>query len=206
MTSVYMDADYLAVYKQKKKIFGIFWAVTGVYAIFCIAWWIFYMGLPYADPQQSLPKACVYVVSVLYVIFAYLYLSIPGSRIKRYFKPMSYLSEGMKNEEKNYFYVFEKKTLQKDNIDVWGCIFETWSKKKQEWLDREAYWDNEKPLPPFESGDYVRYIVQSNIIVQYDIVEKHALEFEEVDEYDEAEEDDYIPEDGETSGEEGVNL
>ena len=178
MTSVYMDADYLAVYKQKKKIFGIFWAVTGVYAIFCIAWWIFYMGLPYADPQQSLPKACVYVVSVLYVIFAYLYLSIPGSRIKRYFKLMSYLSEGMKNEEKNYFYVFEKKTLQKDNIDVWGCIFETWSKKKQEWLERIAYFDTEKPLPDFKNGDFVQYIVQSNFIVQYDVIKRGAIEFE----------------------------
>ena len=56
MTSVYTDADYLAVYKQKKKIFGIFWAVTAIYVIFCIAWWISYMGLPYADPMQKLPK------------------------------------------------------------------------------------------------------------------------------------------------------
>lgn len=202
MTSVYTDADYLAVYKQKKRIFGIFWAITGVYAIFCIAWWIFHMGLPYAHPQQKLAKACVFTASVLYVVFAYLYLSITGSRVKRYFKLMGFLSEGMKNEEKNYFYVFEKKTLQKDNIDVWGCVFETWSKKKQEWLDREAYWDNEKPLPPFESGDYVKYIVQSNIIVQYEILEKHALEFEEIDDEAEYEEDDYVPEDGETSGEE----
>ena len=99
------------------------------------------------------------------------------------------------------FYVFEKKTLQKDNIDVTGCIFETWSKKKQEWLDREAYWDNEKELPPFESGDYVKYIVQSNIIVQYDILEKHALEFEVVDEDSEEEEDDYLPETEEMEGE-----
>ena len=199
MTSVYTDADYLAVYKQKKKIFGAFWAVTAVYAIFCIAWWIYYIGLPYADPMQKLPKACVYVASVLYVIFSFLYLSIKGSRVKKYFRLMGYLSEGLKNEEKNYFYAFEKKTLQKDNIDVWGCVFETWSKKKQEWLDREAYWDNEKPLPEFDSGDYVKYIVQSNIIVQYEILEKHALEFEEIDDEYEIEDDDYVPEEGETS-------
>ena len=80
-----------------------------------------------------------------------------------------------------------------------GCVFETWSKKKQEWLDREAYWDNEKPLPPFESGDYVKYIVQSNIVIQYEILEKHALEFEIVDEDAEAEEDDYLPEEDEVS-------
>ena len=204
MTSVYTDADYLAVYKQKKKIFGVFWAVTAVYVIFCIAWLIYYIGLPYKDPMQKLPKACVYIVSVLYVVFAFVYLSIKGSRIKKYFKLMGYFSEGLKHEEKNYFYAFEKKTLQKDNIDVWGCVFETWSKKKQEWLDREAYWDNEKPLPPLESGDYVRYVVQSNIILQYEILEKHALEFEEIDEVEEyeVEEDDYVPEEDETTNEE----
>lgn len=63
-----------------------------------------------------------------------------------------------------------------------GCVFETWSKKKQEWLEREAYWDEEKPLPPFESGDFVQYITQSNMILQYHILEKKALEFEEVEE------------------------
>lgn len=194
MTSVYSDADYLAVYKQKKRIFGVFYAVTFVYLAFCIAWLVYYISLPYADPMQSLPKTCVYIASALYVVFAFPYLAIKGSRVRRYFKLMTYLSDGLKGEEKNYFYAFEKKLLQKDNIDVWGCIFETWNKKKQEWMDREAYWDCEKPLPEFESGDFVQYIVQSNVIVQYEILEKKALEFEEIDEDEEYDEDDYIPE------------
>ena len=194
MTSVYSDADYLAVYKQKKRIFGVFYAVTFVYLAFCIAWLVYYISLPYADPMQSLPKTCVYIASALYVVFAFPYLAIKGSRVRRYFKLMTYLSDGLKGEEKNYFYAFEKKLLQKDNIDVWGCIFETWNKKKQEWMDREAYWDCEKPLPEFESGDFVQYIVQSNVIVQYKILEKKALEFEEIDEDEEYDEDDYIPE------------
>ena len=196
MTSGYHDADYLAVYKQKNKIFGFFWAVTAVYAAFCIAWLIYYISLPYEDPMQTLPKACVYVASALYIVFTFPYLAIKGSRVRKYFNMMSNLSEGLKNEEKNYFYAFEKKTLQKDNVDVWGCIFETWSKKKQEWMDREVYWDGEMPLPELESGDYVRYVSQSNFIVQYEILEKHALEFEEVDEEEEYEDEDgeYVPE------------
>ena len=206
MTSVYCDADFLAVYKQKQKIFGLFIGVTFAYLVFCVAWWCYFMSLPYADPRQVLPKACVFVASVLYVIFSFPYLAIKGSRVRRYYKLMTYLSGGLKGEEKNYFFTFEKKVLQKDNIDVTGCIFETWSKKKQEWLDREAYWDNEKPLPEFESGDYVKYVVQSNMIVQYEILEKHALEFEVVDENTEAEEDDYQPEMEGTEGAEGANV
>ncbi|MBQ8295355.1 MAG: hypothetical protein IJX87_02860 [Clostridia bacterium] len=202
MTSVYNDADYLAVYKQKQKILHIFLAVTLVYLTFCIAWLIYYISLPYNDPMQTLPKACVYVVSAVYVVFLYPFMGIKFSRLRRYFKVLTGFSEGRKNEEKNYFYCFEEHNLQKDNVDVTYCIFETWNKKKQEWMEREAYFDMEKPLPQLGSGDYVQYIVQSNFIVQYRILEKGVYEFEEVSDEDEYE--DYDESAYEEDAEDGV--
>ena len=179
MVSVYNDADYLAAYKQKQRVFYVFLGVTIAYFVFCVSFLLYFISLPYADPLQWLPKTLVFVASVLYVIFTFPYMAIKFSRVRRYYKMLGYVSEGLKGEEKNYFYEFRSKTLQKDNIDVVGCVFETWNKKKSEWLEREAYFDPEMPLPPFENGDYVHYIVQSNFIVQYEIVEKQALEFEE---------------------------
>ncbi len=202
MISVYKDADFLAAYKQKKKILWAYLAVTAVYLAFCIGWLIYYIGLPYKHPHQTLVKACIYVASALFVVFSVPYLAIKYSRIKRYFRMLSYVSEGLKNEEKNYFYTFAEKSLQKDNIDVESCIFETWSKKKQEWLEREAYRDLEVEQLPFESGDFVRYIVQSNFIIQYEILQKKALEFEEVE--DEEDETDAEYEGEETEVEEQV--
>lgn len=186
MVSVYTDADYLSAYKQKQRLFYIFIGITAVYLAFCISWWIYFMGLPYAQ-SKFLPKTCVYVASVLYSIFACIYLAIPYSRVRRYNKMLSYVCEGLKTEEKNFFYAFREKSLQKENIDVVSCIFETWNKKKQEWMEREVYIDAEKPLPKIESGDYVRYITQSNFIIKYEILQKQALEFEEDgdEEYDE---------------------
>ncbi len=182
MISIYSDADFLAVYKQKNRLFWIFVACTVAYFAFCIAWLMYFIGLPYGASEQNLPKACVYVASALYVAFAVVFLGIKYSRVRRYYKMLSYVSIGLKNEEKNYFYCFEKHSLQKDNLDVVYCVFETWNKKKQEWMDREVYADTEKKLPPFEGGDYVQYITQSNFVIQYNILQKKALEFEEVDE------------------------
>jgi len=195
MVSVYNDADFLSVYKQKRRIFWVFMGVTAVYLAFCIAWLIYHISLPYADNRATLPKALVYIVSVLYVAFAFPFMSIKYSRANRYYKMLTYVCEGLKTEETNYFYRFREKSLQKDNIDVVGCVFETWSKKKKEWLERESYFDPEKPLPEFESGDFVRYVAQSNFIIQYEIIEKQALEFEEEEyeeEYEEAEENEEI--------------
>ncbi len=188
MVTVYKDADYLAAYKQKQRIWWTFVGVTLCYVAFCVAWLIYYISLPYADPMQALPKWCVYVVSAIYVVFLFPFMGIKFSRANKYCKMMGFLSTGLKNEEKNYFYCFDEKTLQKDNIDVLSCVFETWNKKKCEWLEREAYFDPEMPLPPFESGDYVHYIVQSNFVIEYEILEKKALEFEEVDEFEVEEE------------------
>ena len=142
--------------------------------------------------MQKWVKIAVFSVTIVYVGFACIYLSIKGSRVSRYYKLLTTISEGLKSEERNYFYEFREKLLQKNNVDVSGCIFEAWNKKKTEWMDREAYWDSEKPLPPFHNGDFVYYVVQSNVIVQYEILEKQALEFELVDEDDE--EEGYAPE------------
>lgn len=186
MISVYKDADYLAAYKQKQRTWWVFMGVTLFYLGFCIAWLVYFISLPYNDPRQTLPKWCVWSVSAIYVAFAYVFMGIKYSRVNRYYKILTHLSTGLKNEEKNYFYCFDELSLQKDNIDVMACVFETWNKKKCEWMERQAYFDPEMPTPPFESGDYVHYITQSNFVIQYEILQKKALEFEEVeDEYDE---------------------
>jgi len=182
MTNVYTDAEYLAAHKQRSKLLGIFIAVTAFYAAFCIGWLIYYIGLPYKDPMQKLPQTCVYVISVLYVIFTALYMGIPFARVNRYYTMLTNVSTGIKDVEKNYFYCFEELNMQKDNVDMVGCVFETWNKKKCEWFERAVYYDVEMPLPEFESGDYIRYVTQSNIVLQYEILQKHALEFVEVKE------------------------
>ena len=99
-------------------------------------------------------------------------MGIKYHRVKKYYKMMYYLSEGLKNVEENYFVGFELNDLQKDCVDAISCVFKTWSYKKKEWMRREAYWDVEKRLPPFTEGDLVRYVVQSNFILAYDVIER----------------------------------
>lgn len=191
MVTVYNDEDYGKVLAQKNKIFGVFMGVTAGYLLFCLGWLIYFISLPYADPLQALPKACVYISSAVYVIFVFPFMGIKYHRVKKYYKMMYYLSEGLKNVEENYFIGFEDREVQRDYVDAYICIFKTWSKKKKEWMEREAYFDREKPLPDFRQGDLIRYVVQSNFIVQYEIVEREALTSEqlgeEVYEEDEAE-------------------
>lgn len=192
--TVYNDADLLAAVAQRKKVLGVFWVVTLVYAAFSIGWWIYYMGLPYADPMQSLPKALIFSVTVVYVLFLFPFMGIKYHRINRYYKLLCTISEGIKTEEKCYFAYFAEKDLQKENVDVVSCVFKTWNKKKQEWMEREVYHDVEKEWPDLEQGDLVQYAVQSNFLVRYEVLERCALTAKELGE----DEEDYVNEEGET--------
>ena len=175
MIKVYSDEDFNAICEQKKRILSVFFGVTAVYLAVCIVCLVYHISLPYADPMLALPKWITYIVSVLYVVFAFPFMAIKYQRVRKYYKMLYYVSEGIKNDEQNYFVRFEKCDLQKDNVDVVSCIFMTWNKKKHEWMKREAYIDAEKTLPAFESGDLVRYITQSNFIIQYEILQKKVL-------------------------------
>ena len=179
METIYSDADFLSVVKQRNKILGVFWGVTAAYVAFCVAWLVYHISLPYADPMLYLPKLCVYVASAAFVVFAFPFMGIKYHRVNRYYKFMYYVSEGLKNEEENYFVCFAKKDLQKDGVDVVSCVFKTWNKKKSEWMEREVYFDPEMDWPDLEHGDRVRYVVQSNFLIQYDVVERGALQDED---------------------------
>ncbi len=203
MIAVYTDADYLAAYKQKQRTFAGLWGMTGAYIAVCIAMLVYHIMLPYNAKADIIPKLVTYFATGLYCIFVFPYASIKLRRIRKYYKVLFFVSEGRKMEETNYFYTFREKSLQKDHIDVQGCVFETWNKKHQEWQEREVYHDVEKSLPDLDSGDYVRYITQSNFLVQYEILEKHAYEFSE---YEEDEEEETAPEAEAVEGKESTEM
>ncbi len=172
MQRVYTDEDFNAAADQRKRVARVFWIVLAVYIALAAASLIYYTSLPYKDKMQSLPKTVMFISTALFVVFLFLYMGIKYHRINKYYKMVYYLSEGLKNVEENYFVGFELNDLQKDSVDAISCVFRTWSYKKKEWMRREAYWDVEKRLPPFEKGDLVKYVVQSNFIVAYEIEEK----------------------------------
>ncbi len=199
MISVYTDADYLSAYKQKQRIFRGFFIITAVYVAICVAMLVYHITLPYAAKEDWVPKLVTYVSTAAYFIFIFPYMAIKFRRCRKYCQMLHFISEGLKVEETNYFYTFCDRKKQSNEVDVTSCAFEIWNKKFQEWREREVYFDKEKPLPEFGSGDYIRYVSHNNVLLQYEILEKHAYEFTEYIEEDEEEETEEGTETAETA-------
>lgn len=199
MIKVYSDEDFKQVYGQRTRVLNVFIGVSVAYLAICLACLFYFTSLPYAHPNLRIPKWIVYIASALFVGFAFPFMAIKFRRVNKYYKMLCYISQGIKNEEENYFVKFEKCDVQKDNVDAIVCVFMTWNRKKQEWMRREVYLDAEKSLPDFNRGDFVRYVTQSNFLIQHEILAKSVLDIDEVDEfgtpYDDVEEMDANSED-----------
>ncbi|MBR2903207.1 MAG: hypothetical protein IKC37_01025 [Clostridia bacterium] len=177
MVSVYNDADYEAVLKQKRTLLIVFWALTAAYLAWCVGWLIYYTTLPvYPEIDRILPQVAVYAATGVYIVFVVPFIGIKFNRVNKYCKMIELLSVGTKNVEENYFMGFYKKQLQKDSVDVISCVFRTWNKKSRDWSEREVYFDNEQDWPELERGDYVRYVVQANFIIQYEVLRVGAMQ------------------------------
>lgn len=177
MTILYEDADLIAVYKQKKKLFYIYLLFVLAYAAICIWAIIYYVNLPFADPLQALPKWLVFVITCIFIIFSYIYLGIKYHRVRKYYKLVYYLSVGLKSVNHSIFVRYEEPEL-KDGVDYYVLTMSEWNKKKQEYLDRKIYCAKEKPLPQFECGDKLCYLTQGNVMIGYEII-GHDDEFKD---------------------------
>ena len=169
MTVIFEDNDLLSAYKQKRKIFWFYMLILAIYVVICLTCILIYMGLPFKDPMQAVPKWIVYISSALFVIFSFPYMGIKHHRIRKYYKLISYLSVGLKQVNESKFLRYEEPEL-KDGVDLYILIFSEWNTKKSEYMDRKIFCDYEKPLPEFKSGDIVRYLTQGNLMVAYEII------------------------------------
>ncbi len=169
MTIVFNDGDLLAAYKQQRTILRVFLAVTFLFAALCIGLLIYYISLPFEDPNQIIPQIIVCAASCVYIIFSYVFMGIKYHRARRYYKLISFFSVGMKQVNKSIFLRYEQPELRA-GVDFYVLTFSEWNKKKSEYMDRKIYCDKEKPLPAFEKGDIVQYLTQGNVIIEYAVI------------------------------------
>ena len=81
MTKLYSDADLWNAFRQRRRILGIFFAVTGVYLAGFLALFIYYVMLPYEDPNQTWTIAVTCVLTAIYIIFLFPYMGICFKRL-----------------------------------------------------------------------------------------------------------------------------
>lgn len=171
MTRLYSDEDLWNAYMQRRKLLGIFFAVTGVWLLAVVGFFTYYIMLPYEDPNGTWVIAVTSVVTALYLIFLFPFMGISFKRCNAYCKMLKYISLGLKEYAVVPFSGIDDWTTH-DGVDVNVAEFSVPNFKRDGTMIRQVYVDGEKDFPPFEEGVKVKLITQGNLLVEYEIIEE----------------------------------
>lgn len=171
MTKLYSDRDLLAAHAQKRRILGIFLGVLAVYFLALVGFTVYYIMLPYADPNGTWVIVVTSVLTALFIAFAFPYMGISYKRCRAYCKMLRYISLGLKEGAVAPFEEVDDWTTR-DGVDVNVADFSIPNVKRDGTMTRQVYVDGEKDFPPFEEGDVVRMVTQGNLLLEYEIIQK----------------------------------
>ena len=168
MNRIYSDKDLWDAMKQKRRILGVFWAVTAAYFAGLIALIVYYVSLPYEDPNATWVVWVASLITALYLFFTLPYMGICFKRSRAYCKMLRYISLGLKEYAYLPFSEIDNWTTH-DGVDVNVAIFHIPNAKKNEPMNRQIYVDGEKDFPDFREGVRAKMILQGNLLIEYEI-------------------------------------
>jgi len=174
MTNVYFQQDYERVTEQKKKSLTLFLTVTGIALLAMVGVFVWFILEPYGTKKEPWLLVLISVISGLYAIFAYIYLSICYARVKNYKKMLGYALTRKPTEGQAVFMHFNSGITVKDKVDFQSITFVEWSEKEKDYMERNVFFDPEKTRPDFRTGDEIRLLTYSNILVAYEVLNRTA--------------------------------
>lgn len=175
MIRIYSDRDLWEAIRQRRKILGGFFAATGIFAAGLVAFIVYYVLLPYKDPNTTWVIAVTSVLTALYLIFTFPYMGICFKRCNAYCKMLKFISVGLKEYSVVPFEGIDDWRTH-DGVDVNVANFAVRNIKRDETMTRQIYVDGEKDFPPFEEGKYARLVSQGNLLIEYELLDEPPVE------------------------------
>lgn len=167
MIKLYSDADLWSAYHQKRRLLSIYIAVCAVCLAAVVALVVYYISLPYADPNQTWVIAVTCVIVALFLIFSFPFMGISYKRVRNYCKMLKNISVGLKEYSVLPFAGIEDWTTH-DWVDVNVATFRVKNVKRDEEMIRQIFIDGEKDFPPFREGERVKLVSHGNLLIEYE--------------------------------------
>ena len=165
----YTKEQLNAVKKQRAKCLAIYLIVLAIYVIASVANLVWYKLLPYGSTSVVTAKIIEYSLTVLFVIFSFIYLGIPFKRVNKYYKLCQHLESGIREEYQGEFIEYDEEKTIKDGVDMKALMFSEYNQVKRVNFDRKVLVFYEKPFPEIPQGAIVKFITQGNVLISYEI-------------------------------------
>ncbi len=168
MTEFFEKSEFDSVKKQRNTAIIIFSCLTAIYLAAVIAGIIVFNGLPYKDPSEGVIKAVLYLLSAVYVIFAFLYMGLKFRRVNAYYKMLKETMSKEKTVVTGRFLRVEPSMETKDGVDIKKFVISVYNERRNDYFERMICIPYEKEFPLFTEGDTVTLATHENILFSYE--------------------------------------
>ncbi len=182
MIEYFTESELLKVKKQKKIALTIYLITLGVYLFLSVGLFLWYRALPYKSPTITTVKIIQHAVSVLFVIYSMLYLSIVYKRVRKFYRLGYHLLNAIQETYTGNFLEYDETLQDKDGVDFKSLVFIEWNKYKKDFFERKVLVFNEKEFPEIPENANVRYVTQGNVLVRYEILDDNISNDKEIEE------------------------
>ena len=170
MIDYFKEEQLHQAHKQYKQTLLAYWIVLGIYALASIGLFIWYTTLPYMAEEITTVKIIHYALTVIMVIFSFIYIGIPITRVKCFYKLNKNLHEGIKETTIGNFFEYQESIHIKDGVDFKALIFLEWNKYKNDYYERKVLVFEYKEFPKMEKNQKYKFITQGNVLYSYEIL------------------------------------
>lgn len=171
MVEYFKKQELIDAKKQKTKTILIYLIAVMLYFAYAVPMLLWYLSLPYKDPQIVTVKLLQFVGGGIMILFSALYLGIKYKRIRDFYRVCLHLDTGLRETSVGAFLEYDESSQQKDGVDCKALIFIEWDKYKKDFFERKVLVFYEKEFPIFEPNQNVKYVTQGNVLVSYEILE-----------------------------------
>ena len=171
MVEFFKKEEFYKAKSQRNKVLIGYFVALALYVMGSVGVLIWYLTLPYLSSTITTVKIVQYSVTVVFVIFSFIYLGIPFKKVNRYYQVLRNMIAGLKETSTGSFFEYDESISTKDGVEFKSLVFLEWNKYKNDFFERHVLIYVEKEFPKFEKNSNVRYVTQNNILCSYEILE-----------------------------------
>ena len=170
MIQFFDEKEFISAKKQKRKVLIVYFIVFLVYAVISTGMFLWFRTLPYMSQEINKVKIIHHIITVVFVIFSFIYLGIKYKRVKKYFDMNLNMMTGLKETFTGSFFEYDESIQEKDGADFKALVFLEWNKFKEDFFERKVLVPYEKEFPNFIENQNVKYVTQGNVLYSYEIL------------------------------------
>ncbi len=175
MIKYFFNEEFYKAKKQRKFVLLGYYLVLAIYLLLSTGFYLWFRTLPFMSEEIRKVKFFHFGVTVIFVIFSFIYLGIPFKRVHRYYKMTLNMIHGLKENFVASFLEYDESIRDKDGVDYKSLVFIEWNKYKEEFYERRVLVPCEKPFPEFKENQVIKFITQGNVLYSYEVLPDETI-------------------------------